>query len=35
MYGGREPGVLMVNAHDPLLLEQAQRAGGGRHARRA
>ncbi len=34
MYGGREPGVLLVNSHDPALLEQAQRASGGRHARR-
>lgn len=34
MYGGRESGVLLVNSHDPLLLEQAQRTGGGRHARR-
>ncbi|WP_457206025.1 MBL fold metallo-hydrolase [Nocardioides sp. P5_C9_2] len=34
LYDGREPGVLLVNSHDPLLLEQAQRTGGGRHARR-
>ena len=34
MYDGREPGVLLVNSHDPLLLEQAQQTSGGRHARR-
>lgn len=34
LYDGREPGVLVVNSHDPALLEQAQRASGGKHARR-
>jgi glyoxylase-like metal-dependent hydrolase (beta-lactamase superfamily II) len=34
LYGGREPGLLLVNSHDPVLLEQARQASGGRHVRR-
>ena len=36
LHGAHEPGLLLVNSHDPVLLEQAQgqQAGGGRHARR-
>jgi hypothetical protein len=35
LHGGREPGVRLVNSHDPVLLQQAQQAAGGRHVRRA
>lgn len=35
VHDGREPGVRLVNSHDPVLLQQAQQAAGGRHVRRA
>jgi glyoxylase-like metal-dependent hydrolase (beta-lactamase superfamily II) len=34
LHAERDPGVLLVNSHDPLLFEQAREASGGRHARR-
>lgn len=35
LYAGAEPGVRLVNAHDPELLEEARRASRGRHVRDA